>query len=79
MFIKNEISMVNKVEHNVNNQLQIDELKNITEKSIFFALEESGLICNVHFAFHQKIDNVLFNERKKHDVDLVLTSRNGDR
>lgn len=71
--------MERKVEHQVSNQLQIDRLKNITEKSIFFALEEKGLISNVHFTFHQKIDNVLFNERKKHDVDLVLTSCNGDK
>ena len=71
--------MVNKVEHHVSNQKQIDKLKNITEKSIYIALEEKGLIFNDNFAFHQKIDNVLFNESKKHDVDLVLTSRNGER
>lgn len=71
--------MVNKVEHHVSNQKQIDKLKNITEKSIYIALEEKGLIFNDNFAFHQKIDNVLFNERKKHDVDLVLTSQNGDK
>ena len=43
MFIKYEISMVNKVEHHISNKKQIDKLKNITEKSIFLALEENGL------------------------------------
>ena len=36
--------MERKVEHQVSNQLQIDRLKNITEKSIFFALTTS--FCN---------------------------------
>ncbi len=71
--------MVKKVEHHLDNQSQIDKLKNITEKSIFIALEEKGLTYNVNFVFHQTIDNVLFNERKKHDVDLVLTSHTGEK
>lgn len=71
--------MVNKVEHHVRNQKEIDKLKNITEKSIYVALEENGLMSNVDFTFHKKIDNIFFNERKKHDVDLVLTSHNGDK
>ena len=71
--------MVNKIEHHVFDQAQIDRLSNITEKSIFLALEEKELTNKVDFDFHQKINNVLFNKGKKHDVDLVMTSRTGDK
>ena len=73
------MTMVNKIEHHVFDQAQIDRLSNITEKSIFLALEEKELTNKVDFDFHQKINNVLFNKGKKHDVDLVMTSRTGDK
>lgn len=59
---------------------QFDEDVNpITEKAVCYALCEKGLKYGKDFSAHEKIDNVAFNKRGKHDVDLVLTSRNGDK
>ena len=46
------MTMVNKIEHHVFDQAQIDRLSNITEKSIFLALEEKELTNKVDFDFH---------------------------
>lgn len=51
----------------------------ITEKAICYALEEKGLHYPQDFIVHEKISNVAFNKGKKHDVDLVLKSHNGDK
>ena len=50
-----------------------------TEKAIYMALSKKGLEHKRDFEFHIKINNVPFNKNKKHEVDLVLTSQNGDR
>lgn len=59
---------------------QFDEcVKPITEKAICYALEEKGLVYRQNFCVHEKIDNIAFNKGKKHDVDLILTSRDGNK
>lgn len=55
-----------------------NEVRPITEKAICYALEEKGLQYLQDFSVHEKIDYVAFNKGKKHDVDLVLKSHNGD-
>lgn len=55
------------------------DVKPITEKAICYALEEKGLVYDRDFCVHEKIDNIAFNKGKKHDVDLILTSRDGNK
>lgn len=59
---------------------QFEESKGpITERAIWYALEERDVKHGQNFIMHEKIDNIAFNKRKKHEVDLVLTSRNGEK
>lgn len=51
----------------------------ITEQAICYALEDKGLRYDEHFTLYKTIDNIAFNKTKKHVVDLVLTSCNGDK
>lgn len=57
---------------------QFDErVKPITEKAICYALEERGLVFGQDFDVQKEIGDIAFNKGKKHEVDLVLSSRSG--
>ena len=51
--------------------------RHLTEKSVCYALKKKGIKFKRDFFLHSKIDNIPFNKRKKHAVDLVLKSHNG--
>lgn len=50
----------------------------LTERSICYALENKGIKFEVDFELHKTIDDVPFNKTKKHEVDFVLKSCNGE-
>lgn len=59
---------------------QFDDPRNpITERAICYALEEKGVNYRQAFRLHEPINNIAFNKSKKHVVDLVLTSQNGEK
>lgn len=54
-------------------------VKHLTERAICYALESKGIKNNRDFKLHQKIDDIPFNKKRKHEVDIVLTSHNGNK
>lgn len=46
-----------------------------TEKAVCYTLDQLGLKLGVDFKFFEEIDNIPFTKSKKHNVDLMLTSR----
>ena len=58
---------------------QFECVKYLTERAICYALESKGIKNNRDFKLHQKIDNIPFNKKRKHEVDIVLTSHNGSK
>ena len=54
-------------------------VKHLTERTICYALESKGIKNNRDFKLHQKIGDIPFNKKRKHEVDIVLISHNGSK